>query len=67
MWMWTTIAVVLCTVVVCDQWYHKYASKRIQGIIENVSPFAATLAKPDPTATLLSIPTSDGLTLRGSL
>ncbi len=67
MWFWTAIVIVGCTVVLCDYWYHRYASKRIQGIIESVMPDGATLSEPDNSATLISIPTSDGISLSGSL
>ncbi|MEO2012928.1 MAG: alpha/beta fold hydrolase [Fuerstiella sp.] len=65
--LWMIIAIVGCTIVFCDFWYHQYASKRIQGILESVMPIGATVSQPDQTATLLSIPTSDGLKLSGSL
>jgi pimeloyl-ACP methyl ester carboxylesterase len=67
MWFWMIIAIAGCTLVLCDYWYHRYASKRIQGIIESVMPDGATLSVPDLSATLISIPTSDGLNLSGSL
>ncbi len=65
--LWMFFALVGCTAVFCDFWYHRYASKRIQGILESVMPVGTTLAHPDHSATLMSIPTSDGLNLSGSL
>lgn len=57
----------LCLAVVAEQIYRRFAAKRIRAIFENVPPFGVVPAEHSPHARKISIRTSDGLNLAGSL
>jgi len=61
------LAGILCLFVIGDNLYRRFAAQRIRSIFENVPPFGVVPAELSPHARLLSIQTSDGLSLSGSL
>lgn len=53
--------------VILDRLFARYVTSRIREVFENVPPFGVVPADESPLARRLTIPTSDGVTLCGSL
>ncbi len=53
--------------VLLDRLFARYVTSRIREVFENVPPFGVVPAEESPAARRLTIPTSDGVTLCGSL
>ena len=66
MWVWTSLFVV-CALMACNLAFRRYVTPRIVDIFESVPPFNVVTATPHPHDERLVIPTTDGVTLRGSL
>ena len=63
--LWCIVGVGV-TVLATQMLFRRYATSRIQTVLENVPPFGVVPAKVASGARLLSISTSDGLMLSGS-
>ena len=66
MWVWISLFVIVA-MMACDQAFRRYVTPRIVDIFENVPPFNVVTGTPYPHDERLLIPTTDGVTLQGSL
>lgn len=62
-----SVLAIVCLFAVVDISFRRFAALRIRDIFENVPPFGVVPADISPEARPLTIRTSDGLTLSGSL
>jgi len=65
-WAWIAL-ILLAALVATDRCFRRWVTPRIQNIFENVPPFNVATEKPLVDAECVSIVTSDGVTLQGSL
>ncbi len=61
------LACMVCVIAICENLFRRFAARRIRKIFEDVPPFGVVPTELSPGARRLSITTSDGLTLSGSL